>query len=79
VQELRYSRAASVVRGCAYTLQPGVIAGQLPFVGDATARQIDDILTTGSCQSLDLFRYAAAQGCQAWGLGLPENGYAYVC
>ncbi|GAB4823868.1 hypothetical protein N2152v2_010914 [Parachlorella kessleri] len=55
-RSLRYARAASVVRGCAYKLEPPVHPGQLPFVGDATARQIDDILATGTCQTLDLFR-----------------------
>lgn len=36
VQALRYSRAASAVRACAYKLQPNLRGGQLPFVGDVT-------------------------------------------
>ncbi|KAI3428493.1 hypothetical protein D9Q98_007318 [Chlorella vulgaris] len=59
-QALRYSRAAAAVRACAYELRPNVEAGDLPFVGAVTARQINDIMDTGSCAALDCFRRDAA-------------------
>ena len=55
-RELRYSRAATVVRGCAYQLKVPVTASQLPFVGDSTAQQINQILLTGTCDALEDFR-----------------------
>lgn len=55
-QALRYSRAASIVRGCAYQLTPNVQPGQLPFIGPATAAQINSILITGTCDELEGFR-----------------------
>lgn len=56
LQALGYSRAAAAVRGCAYRLVPRVKPGELPFVGGATARQITQLLQTGTCSSLEAFR-----------------------
>lgn len=56
VQVLRYSRAASTVRACSYTLRAPVDPKELPFVGAVTAEQINEILSTGSCPTLDRFR-----------------------
>ncbi|KAL4428436.1 hypothetical protein ABPG75_002525 [Micractinium tetrahymenae] len=53
---LRYSRAAAVVRACSYRLRPDLRAGDLPFIGEATADQINDIIETGTCAALDRFR-----------------------
>lgn len=53
---LRYARAASVVRGCAYRLKPDLTGGELPFVGPATAVQINAIIATGTCDTLEAFR-----------------------
>ena len=55
-QALRYAKAATAVRGAAYKLEVPISPGQLPFVGAATAKQLDEILTTGSCPALDCFR-----------------------
>lgn len=54
---LRYARAASVVRGCAYKVQPDLKGGELPFIGKATAHQINDIIQNGSCATLEAFRH----------------------
>jgi DNA polymerase/3'-5' exonuclease PolX len=60
LQALTYSQAAAAVRGCSYRVQPPVEAGQLPFGGAATARKINDILSTGTCRELEQFRCAPA-------------------
>jgi DNA polymerase/3'-5' exonuclease PolX len=44
------------VRGCGYPLSPNVRPGQLPFIGPATANQINSILITGTCDELEGFR-----------------------
>ncbi|KAL4439228.1 hypothetical protein ABPG77_004130 [Micractinium sp. CCAP 211/92] len=53
---LRYSRVAAVVRACSYRLRPDLQAGDLPFVGAATAVQLNDIIETGTCAALERFR-----------------------
>lgn len=57
LQAIRYSKAATAVRGASYKLEAPIAPGQLPFVGSTTAAQIDDILRMGSCQALDHFRF----------------------
>ncbi len=61
LQSLKYARAAAVVRGCSYKLEPGLQAGQLPFVGAAIAQQMNEILETGTCSALEGFRWATAR------------------
>ena len=61
-QPLRYAQAASAVRACAYKLEAPVAAGELPFVASKGARQINDILATGTCEELENFRWGERAG-----------------
>lgn len=53
---LRYAHAAAVVRGCAYTVRGNLKGGELPFVGPATSKQINEICARGTCDTLEAFR-----------------------
>lgn len=54
---LHYARAAAVVRGSAYRV--GLLdpeGGELPFIGRGIAKQVNEIILTGSCDELNRFR-----------------------
>ena len=59
-QSLSFARAASVMRACAYKIQPGTDPAtlHLPFVGRARAAQICDLATTGTTAELEEHRYS---------------------
>ena len=59
-RELKYARVAAVVRGCAFKITPAVVVGQLPFVGEAIAGQMNNILRTGTTEVLEGFRHNVA-------------------
>lgn len=58
LQSLSFARAASVMRACAFKIQPLTDpAGlHLPFVGRARAQQICDLATTGTTPELEEHR-----------------------
>lgn len=58
VQSLSFARVASVVRACAFKIEPGTRPEDLrfPFVGPARAAQICDIATTGTTLELEQHR-----------------------
>ena len=61
MQSLSFARVASVVRACAFKidpgmLDPGALARKLPFVGAARAQQIWDIAKTGTTEELEQHR-----------------------
>ena len=60
LQSLSFARAASVMRACAYKIQPGTDPAtlHLPFVGRARAAQICDLATTGTTAELEEHRYS---------------------
>ena len=62
MQSLSFARAASVMRACAFKIEPGTDpAGlHLPFVGRARAQQICDLATTGTTPELDEHRSGTA-------------------
>ena len=67
VQSLSFARVASVVRACAFKIDPGrldaaALARKLPFVGAARAQQIWDIAKTGTTEELEQHRW----GCMQW-------------
>lgn len=59
LQSLSFARAASVMRACAFKIQPGTdpTTLHLPFVGRARAAQICDLATTGTTAELVEHRY----------------------
>ena len=58
VQSLSFARVASVVRACAFKIEPGTRPEDLrfPFVGPARAAQICDIATMGTTLELEQHR-----------------------
>ena len=67
LQSLSFARAASVMRACAFKIQPGTNpAGlHLPFVGRARAQQICDLATTGTTPELEEHRSGIANPLRA--------------
>ena len=58
LQSLSFARAASVMRACAFKVQPNTdpAALKLPFIGPARAQQICDLATSGTTPELDEHR-----------------------
>ena len=58
LQSLSFARAASVMRACAFKVQPNTnpSALKLPFIGPARAQQICDLATCGTTPELEEHR-----------------------
>ena len=58
LQSLSFARAASVMRACAFKVQPNTdpAALKLPFIGPARAQQICDLATSGTTPELEEHR-----------------------
>ena len=58
LQSLSFARAASVMRACAFKVQPNTDPAtlKLPFIGPARAQQICDLATSGTTPELEEHR-----------------------
>ena len=56
MQPVRYARAAAAVLSCAFTITPDLRDKELPYVGETTLSQIQDIAEEGTALTLEAFR-----------------------
>ncbi len=56
MQPVRYARAAAAVLACDFTITPKLRDKELPYVGQTTLTQIQDIVEEGTALTLEAFR-----------------------
>ena len=70
MQGLRYARAAASARACAVKLEAtpdGKLSCALLYVGESLEKRIAEIIATGTCKQLELFRRVLCFVCSKFG------------